>query len=373
MTQRGETSKRPAAEGSSSSSKSGATKRSRTIKGHASDCDDPECTGCADGAISLEADVLSLPAREITAMAEQEEAAGADRAVVAKLYETALEKFGDEASLPRAWALLRCAEFVEFSEYAAEALAISARVEAAQGLETAQKSLIQGRAHILLVCLDENNWRDPSEDSDEEDDDHEGAGFGASASIFGEDILNQGSEEIIDALQLIGGLGDKDAYDSAIRGALASLSARAERNSLTGMLRLHIMSIALKVVDTCVKWEDASECNSNSTADLADDIRAVASKVAVRWALAAADGMVSGEQIEATLKPAAAYLDSHGSDIGCCKLRAQMLIVLSSVLSDEDEAISAFDTAVEALKRAHQIDPEDEDVTNQLEDLGVDI
>ncbi|KAJ1966114.1 hypothetical protein GGI12_000318 [Dipsacomyces acuminosporus] len=245
-------------------------------------------------------------------MAEQEEAEGADRSVVTKLYETALEKFGGEASLSHAWTLLRAAEYIEFSTYAKEALAVLERTETSQDLEDAQMALIRGRARVLLTS---------------------------------------------------------DAYPSAVAGTLASLSSRAERGTLVGKLRLCVMNIALSAVDACVQWEG----DSKSPVDSADDLRLLSSKVAVKWALAAADGMVSGEQIEARLKPAATYLDAHPSQTDCCKLRAQMLIVLSSVLSDEDEAINAFDAAVEALKRAHKIDPKDEDVASQLEDLGVGI
>lgn len=48
-------------------------------------------------------------------------------------------------------------------------------------------------------------------------------------------------------------------------------------------------------------------------------------------------------------------------------------MLLSSLHPDEDGALDAFETAVEALKNALKLDPENEDVKQQLIDLDVSI
>ncbi|KAJ2384238.1 hypothetical protein GGI23_006974, partial [Coemansia sp. RSA 2559] len=125
-TQDGRGSKRAAP----SSSAVDESKRVRRAKDHTADCDGAECTGCASGAIVLDTDVLSLSARELMAMAEQEHEDGAGRAVVSKLYETALDRFGDEASLAHASALLHFAVFVGYSNFAYEAIYIAEKTVA---------------------------------------------------------------------------------------------------------------------------------------------------------------------------------------------------------------------------------------------------
>ncbi|KAJ2714577.1 hypothetical protein H4R19_001652 [Coemansia spiralis] len=111
--------------------------------------------------------------------------------------------------------------------------------------------------------------------------------------------------------------------------------------------------------------------SSGSGAPGADDLTRTACKAAVYWALAASECAVSGSDIEARTGPAAAYLASATADAECLKLHAQILIVLSGTLDDEDAAIGAYDAAVSALEQARRIDPSDADIASQLEDLGV--
>ncbi|KAJ2802314.1 hypothetical protein H4R20_003324 [Coemansia guatemalensis] len=357
-----------------------AKRARKTLIGHVSDCADSDCAGCADGGIALGQDVANLSASELSAMAEQEDAAGTDRAVVNKLYETALEKFAGERSLAHAWTLLRLAESVDFNEYATQASAMVDKIDTADNKEKAQALVIRGRARVVAVCLDQANWRDPlNDDSDESDGgDDEAAKIGGSSDnslrkrISGEQSLIQGLDEIADGLKLL----DKDSI-AMTAGTVAFFTTRHERRLLTRGLRLKIMDSALQIAYSSLGWDTQRNAEtSNSASDKPNaefDLSVAACKAAVYWALAAADCKIQGSRIEARVEPATRFLETASSDAECCKLRAQILIALSTVLDEEDAAVEAFESAVEALQQAHRISPNDKDVINQLEDLGVDV
>ncbi|KAI7833826.1 hypothetical protein BX661DRAFT_222636 [Kickxella alabastrina] len=105
-------------------------------------------------------------------------------------------------------------------------------------------------------------------------------------------------------------------------------------HSLINALRLVIMDSALSMITTHIDWD-----SSDSEPPDAEDV---------------------GEQIESRLAAVLKYLESQNTDCTCCKLRAQLLIVLSGVVSDEDRAMGAFDSA-------------DQDIVSQLEDLGAEM
>ncbi|KAJ1668585.1 hypothetical protein IW140_002664 [Coemansia sp. RSA 1813] len=354
-----------------SSSEVDESKRARRPKDHIAECDDTECTGCASGAIVLDTDVLSLSARELVAMAEQEHEDGASRAVVVKLYETALDKFGDEASLAHASALLRFAEFVEYTEFASEAIRIADGVATDSKADKACLLLVRGRAHVLLVCLNPSNWRDPQEESDEEDE------SGDAISSIDKEMLSRGMDEISRALHLLRESNEDDAAASVAetKDTLVALLAQNEQHSLVGHLRIAIMDRALDLACAAARWVvEADAIGVRNTS--CDNTCMLASRTAVAWALAvtaSAEPAVDGETIKARTAPATKYLEARTSSAAACKLHAQLLIVLSSILGDEDEAIGAFDAAIEALQRAHELDPKDEDVVCQLEDLGMEL
>ncbi|KAJ2614548.1 hypothetical protein H4S08_001665 [Coemansia sp. RSA 1365] len=315
-------------------------------------------------------------------MAEQEEAAGADRAVVNKLYETALEKFAGEKSLAHAWALLRLAESVDFSEYALQARTMVENIAAAGNHEKGQALVIQGRARVVAVCLDQANWRDPlnedSEESDGDGDNGETANAGGSSSdssrkrISGEQSLKQGLDEISKGLKLFG----KDSI-AVTTETVASLTTRHERRLLVKWLRLRIMNSTLSIAYSFLDWDtqrnDKASDNASDMQDSVFDLSVMAGKAAVYWALSATDCKIQGSRIEARVEPAIRFLETASSNLECCKLRAQILIALSTVLDEEDSVVEAFDSAIGALQQAHRISPNDKDVISQLEDLGVDI
>ncbi|KAJ2157260.1 hypothetical protein GGF46_004628 [Coemansia sp. RSA 552] len=353
-------SKRRAAGGAASS---GDSKRARSTKAtHAAQCDDPECSGCADGAVALADDILDLSAAELLGMARQEEAAGTDRAVVTKLYEAALAKLGGQKSLLRVQALLQFAEFVDYSEYAAEVLPMADAISPDNDADRAQLQVFRGRARVLTVCLDQANRRE-SEDIDSDDEDSS-----AATPISGEESLRQGLQEIADGVQVPG------VAAGLVGDTLASLSIRHERGSLICELRRAIMDSALAIAFKSLRWDVSDTKRSKDPEASSDDLAPLACKIAVYWTLAAAECAVEGDQIEARIAPAAKYLESASTaDAECCKLRAQLLIVLSGLLDDEDAALSAYDTAIDALKQALRLRPDDADVACQLEDMGIEI
>ncbi|KAJ2358513.1 hypothetical protein GGF43_000759 [Coemansia sp. RSA 2618] len=345
------------------------SKRARTApepKTHTAECHDEECTGCADGAVMLDPDVLELPAAELLHLAEQEQSARADRAVITKLYETALDACGSEPSLLRAQVLLRLAEYVGFVDYASEAIDVAGRVsaEASQAASEkdeggAQALVVVGRARVLAVCLDRVNWADDQSDAESDAEDDAGAKL---PPIAGDSVLRQGLREIIEALRII-------AAPAATLATLESLLACHDSHSLLAPLRLATMDCALAISYDALGWDTTTAPVSDTNADLALG----ASKAAVYWAMAASECATEGSQIEDRIAPVVKYLAQTTGSSECCKLHAQLMLVLSGVLSDEDMALHAFDTAVEALTQAHQISPDDKDVVRQLEDLGVDV
>ncbi|KAJ1735099.1 hypothetical protein LPJ61_000729 [Coemansia biformis] len=377
-------SKRDAAGGATAGPE--GSKRARTGTGesgvaHVDTCDDGECTGCVAGAVQLDSDVLGLPASELLAAAEQEEAEGTDRGVVTRLYEAALAKFDGEQSLPHAWALLRLAEYVDYCEYSRQALSVAdkAAADGASSDSRAQALVIKGRARVLEACLNQDNWSDPR---DYEGDEGSSSDEDARQQIAGKEELQRGLDELAEGLRLLGNTG---AGARIAAGTVVSLTARHARHSLVGELRLATMDSALALACRCLGWaQDGSgdsadgagrEPGAGSTAQEAAaadaNLALAACKAAVYWALAASERAVDGSDIETKTRPAAAYLEASDADAECCKLHAQILIVLSGTLDDEDAAIKAFDAAVAALERARQLNPGDMDVVSQLEDLGV--
>ncbi|KAJ2554071.1 hypothetical protein EV175_002720 [Coemansia sp. RSA 1933] len=366
--QTGRGSKRAAPTSSTSSTAEGS-KRARRPKDHTADCDDDECMGCASGAIVLETDVLRLSARELVAMAEQEHEDGARRAVVAKLYETALDRFGDEASLAHAAALLRFAGIVGYTEFASEAIRIADNAVAESEADKAHLLLVQGRARVLLVCLKPSSWRDPQDDSDEED------GSEEPLAPIDKEMLDRGLDEVSRALDTLRQVDKHDSTSVAVeetRDTLVELLAQNEQHSLVGPLRISILDCALDLACVAAGW--GVEPGAIGSDD--DDMRMLASRTVVAWALAAtasAESAVDGETLKAKTAPASKYLETRSTNAEACKLHSQLLIVLSSTLDDEDEAIDAYDSAIRTLQQAHKLDPNDEDIVCQLEDLGVDL
>ncbi|KAJ2368840.1 hypothetical protein H4S01_001358 [Coemansia sp. RSA 2610] len=340
-----------------------SSKRARTAPAkHADECQDDECAGCADGAIELDQKVLELSASELLAMAEQEEAEGTDQTVVAKLYETALERFGDQTSLPHAWALLRSAEYVDFKDYAAQAIDTADKIDSAES--SAQTLLIKGRARVLAVCLDHDNWADPQDHADASDD--EGVEIEqAQQRIAGKNMLDKGLGEIAEGLRIA------NSSNSTL-GVLSSLLARHEKHALVVGLRISIMDCAMSLAYAALGWNVQREDGVEPAADTHADMTLATSKAAVYWALAASECLVSGNHIEERVKPALQHLSQSSDSAECCKLHAQLMLVLSGVLSDEDAALEAFDAAVNSLQRAHELSPDDKDILRQLEDLGAD-
>ncbi|KAJ2518362.1 hypothetical protein GGI11_002889 [Coemansia sp. RSA 2049] len=381
MTQDSRGSKRGATSSSAAASAGRTLKRPRgRNKDHSADCDDAECTGCASGAVVLDNEVLALDARELVAMAWQEHEDGADRAVVAKLYETALDKFADEVSFAHADALLRFADIVGYADFASEALQTAEKAEKAAEADSAAAArlmLVQGRARVLLVCLNPANWRDPQDDDDGDD-----AGeLAAALAPTDKDMLIRGLDQISDALHR---LHQSDSHGNAVesgatetRDTLLALLAQDETRSLVGHLRIAILDRALDLASVAAEWyKEADAVSDDNKRKPNNSMLLLASRVAVAWALAAtasSDSPADGETVKTKAGPATKYLETCETDATACKLNAQLLVVLSSVLDDEDEAIAAYDRAIDALQRAHKLDPADNDVVCQLEDLGADL
>ncbi|KAJ1724018.1 hypothetical protein LPJ53_001655 [Coemansia erecta] len=346
-------SKRPADAPASSS------KRARTDpKEHTADCQDSDCEGCASGAVALDTDILDMSAKELLSMAEQEEAEGSDRSVVTKLYETCIERFAGQSTLDLAWALLRSAEYVDYDAYATDAIAIADEAPKDTDEDRARAQLITGRARVLNVCLNHANWQDKRDD-DTEDDNSE---CRPSVPVSGIKDLEKGLANISESLKLSG------ASNNAVDGTLAFFSARYQRHALVHSLRTRITDSALDIALRYVDWT-LTACN---------DVHIQGCRIAVWWAMAMADTAADSEEdqgaaIEARIEPISKYLELQTSNVACCKLRAQMLVVLSSVILDEDRVVDVFDTAIDTLHHAHKIDPEDQDVISQLADLGVEM
>ncbi|KAJ1937818.1 hypothetical protein GGF37_005053 [Kickxella alabastrina] len=339
------------------SSSAESSKRARTTStDHTPDCQDKHCKGCASGEILLSSDITSLSAEEIISLAEQEEADGSDRPIVSELYETAVKKFADQKTLSHAWALLRLGEYVDYEEYATMAVAMAKGVMAKGVQEEANAVMIGGRARVLGVCLKQDNWRDPEEDEIDEDQEQK--------AIVNKKELEQGLGEISRALKMVQSSNSDKA--NFIASTLAFFSTRYQRHSLINALRLVIMDSALSMITTHIDWDSSDS-----------GLRTAGCRIAIWWAIARSESLPDaedvGEQIESRLAAVLKYLESQNTDCTCCKLRAQLLIVLSGVVSDEDRAMDAFDSAVEALQQAHTLDPEDQDIASQLEDLGAEM
>ncbi|KAJ2787025.1 hypothetical protein GGI15_001072 [Coemansia interrupta] len=337
-----------------------SSKRARIDpKEHTADCQDSDCHGCASGAVAFDTDILDLSAKELLSMAEHEEAEGSDRSIVTKLYETSIEKFAGESTLDLAWALLRSAEYVDYDSYATEAIAIAEKAPKDTDEDRARAQIITGRARVLNVCLNHANWQDKRDDDTEDDDNSE---YRLSVPISDVKNLEKGLADISESL----GLSEKS--DDAVNSTLAFFSARYQRHALIHSLRARITNSALDIGLKYVDW----------TKTACDDVHIQGCRIAVWWAMAVADTAADSEQdqgaaIEARIEPISKYLELQTSNVACCKLRAQMLIVLSSVILDEDRVVDLFDMAIDTLHCAHKIDPEDQDVISQLADLGVEM
>ncbi|KAI9503604.1 hypothetical protein BX070DRAFT_224224 [Coemansia spiralis] len=374
MTDGAESNKRAAPATGFGPNTSDILKRARKPTDHAEECDDVECKGCASGAIVFDSDILNLSAGELVAIAEQEEEDGASNSVVNKLYETALDRYAGEVSLAHARALLQFAEYVGYREFASEALKIAEKVLVEDNMGKARQLLIQGRAHMLLVCLDPTNWCDPRDGSSDEDSEHCRT---AVLSAADKETLDRGIEEVSHAQNLLFATQEYGSTAlSAAKSTMLSLLALHERHSLVSHLRIAIMNCALEfaysVTGWCMGSDSAATHNSSSNSN--SDMCLLACKISVAWALAAAESTADGEQIKTRVAPAVKYLEAHtAASAASCKLYAQLLIVLSSILEDEDEVISAYESAIDALKQAHKLRPDDEDVICQLEDMGVEL
>ncbi|KAJ2855514.1 hypothetical protein J3B02_002126 [Coemansia erecta] len=333
-----------------------SSKRARTVsKNHTEDCRDSDCQGCAGGEIALDPEILALPAEKILALAEQEEAEGGDRSVVTKLYEASVEKFAGQGTLDSAWALLRCAEFVDYEEYAADAVAVAKKAKCTDKGDNARALLINGRAQVLRICLRQEN-RCSQQDEDTEQ---------LSADIFGKQELDQGLADIAASLKSISG---EENISAVAENTLAFFSARCQqRHSLIHSLQLALLDSALDIAIRHVDW----------TAKQSTGSHVLACKIAIWWAMAMADSALEDEAqsraVEKRLGPIITYLETQSSDVSSYKLHAQLLIVLSSVLADEDKVVEAFDSAIRILQAARQIAPEDQDIINQLEDLEAEV
>ncbi|KAJ2848656.1 hypothetical protein IWW36_003171 [Coemansia brasiliensis] len=327
--------------------------RRTPVAAHADDCQDTECTGCAAGAIVLDQEVLDLSANQLVAMAEQEASEGTDRAVVTKLYEAALEKFDGKNQLPHAWALLSFAEYIDFDEYAIQAVAIADK--SVNDDNQTQVLLLKGRANVLKVCLNQSNWADlDNADTDDEDEPTE-------QKVAGDKLLLQGFDEITRSLQ--------NANSQMVLNTVTAFLARYDKRPLISSLRMQIMDTAMSIAYMTLQWDTGSSEGTPEDSDLA----LAACKSTLYWALAASACLVSEGEIEDRVRPAVQYLARHTNNADVCKLYAQIMLVLSGLLSDDDAALEAFDSAENALKQVLKINPSDSDARSQLEDLGISI
>ncbi|KAJ2333615.1 hypothetical protein GGI00_002245 [Coemansia sp. RSA 2681] len=337
-------------------------KRARTSKGHGADheCNDDSCSCCGDGPVQLDEQVLREPAPMLLAMALQEaDKDTPDRPVVIKLFEAAVEKFGDEKSLDRAWTLLRFAEYAEYTEYADMAVSLTKELDVSDERARTLCELLEARAKILSACLEQSNWRDPAADDGDSDDDE-----ALSKPITGEEKLVDGLTQMVAANF---GSHSSDAY----RDKLAFLFARRDAHPLTSRLLLALFDAAATIVYEREGWLAAGNPEKAVAAADDDGVRKTAHHAVLVWAMAAAECSVDCEAIEARLEPLIKYLDSKPSDAECCRLYAELLIVLCGCYEDEEKAIAAYELASSKLVLAHRLSPDNPEIKSQLADMGI--
>ncbi|KAJ2838397.1 hypothetical protein FBU31_000930 [Coemansia sp. 'formosensis'] len=345
---------------------SSAPKRARTSKECAAglDCTDEDCSFCGDGPIQLDDQVLSQPAHALLTMALDEMENTGDRSVVIKLLETAIDKFGDEKSIEHAWALLRLGEYAEFMEYAEKAVLLAR--ELSTDLEKAQCQLLEARAQVLSFCLEQSNWRDPAAaDDDDVDED-------PNMPIAGEAKLVESLAQLVAAHAALP--AERNAAPSLIdayRGTLAFLFARREAHALTSRMLLVLFDAAVSIVYEHEGWLAASSPGkpASGTAN-GDDTRKIAHQATLVWAMAAAECSVDAAVVEGRLEPLVKHLASQPNDAECCKLYAQLLLVLCGCYEDEEKAMDAYDLATSKLTQAYRLSPDDPEIKSQLADMG---
>ncbi|KAJ2892674.1 hypothetical protein GGI21_005558, partial [Coemansia aciculifera] len=219
-----------------------APKRARTSKSHDAgrECTDDNCSCCGDGPVQLDEQVLGEPAHTLLSMAlEEADSNTADRAVVIKLFETALEKFGGDRSLEHAWALLRFAEYAEYMEYAEKAAVLVRELGTAGALVKVQCELLEARAKVLSVCLEQSNWRDPAAGDDDSDDDVDAEAISKPIS---------GEQKLVDGLRQLVAAHSAERSTDTYRSTLAFLFARREAHSLTSRMLLVLFDAAVTIV-----------------------------------------------------------------------------------------------------------------------------
>ncbi|KAJ2733802.1 hypothetical protein IW152_002794 [Coemansia sp. BCRC 34962] len=353
---------------------SSAPKRARTSRecntNH--ECTDDSCSCCGDGPVQLDDQVLSQPARTLLALALEEIESTGDRAVVIKLFETAIEKFGNENSLEHAWALLRLAEYAEFMEYAEKATYMVRGLNTAGEMEKGLCGLLEARAQVLSFCLEQSNWRDPVPDDGDSDDD---VGEDTSKPIAGEQKLVDGLAQLVAAHSLLSAQPSAvPSFIDAYRGTLTFLFARREAHALSNRMLLILFDAAVTLVYEHEGWLATSSSekaiSSNTGIDSEDDTRKVAHQATLVWAMAAAECSVDSAAAEARLEPIVKYLASQPNDAECCKLYAQLLLVLCGCYEDEEKAMDAYDLATSKLAQAHKLSPNDPEIKSQLADMG---
>ncbi|KAJ2743719.1 hypothetical protein GGI20_003541 [Coemansia sp. BCRC 34301] len=341
-----------------------APKRARTSKSHSADhnCSDANCSCCGDGPVQLDEHILNQPAHTLLSMAlEEAESSTHDRAVVIKLFETALEKFGDERSLEHAWALLRFAEYAEYMEYADKAVLLARELGTSCDLVKAQCGLLESRAKILSVCLEQSNWRDPAADDGDSDDE-------VDAEATGKPVV--GESKLVDSLLKLIALHSTERNAETYRSTLIFLFARREAHALTSRTLLILFDAAVTIVYEHEGWLAAGSSGKATAPTKDDNIRRIAHQAALVWAMAAAECCVDSDAIESRLEPIVAYLASQSNDAECCKLYAQLLLVLCGCYADEEKAMNAYDLATSTLVQAHKLSPDDQEIRSQLADMG---
>ncbi|KAJ2369816.1 hypothetical protein H4S02_009883 [Coemansia sp. RSA 2611] len=346
---------------------SSAPKRARTSKECSADheCSDDNCSCCGDGPVQLDDQVLSQPAHTLLALALEEIESTGDRAVVIKLFETAIEKFGNEKSLEHAWALLRLAEYAEFMDYAEKAVLIAKELGTAGQMEASLCGLLEARAQVLSFCLEQSNWRDPVPDGGDSDDDVD---EDTNKPIVGEQKLVDSLAQLVAAHNALSALSTAvPSFIDAYRGTLTFLFARREAHALTSRMLLVLFDAAVTLAYEHEGWLATS---STAGIDSGDDTRKIAHQAALVWAMAAAECSVDSAVVEARLEPIVKYLASQPNDAECCKLYAQLLLVLCGCYEDEEKAMDAYDLASSKLAQAHKLSPNDPEIKSQLADMG---
>ncbi|KAJ2352792.1 hypothetical protein GGI03_006171 [Coemansia sp. RSA 2337] len=344
---------------------SSAPKRARTSKdcsaGH--NCTDDNCSCCGDGPVQLDDQVLSQSAAVLVSMALEEIENTGDRAVVIKLFETAIEKYGDDKSMEHAWALLRFSEYAEYMEYAEKAVLLAKELNTVSDLERAQCELLEARAQVLSFCLEQSNWRDPTADDSDNDDVDEDV----SRPIAGEQKLVDSLAQLVAAHNKLSAERSAAPFVEAYLGTLAFLFARREAHALTSRMLLVLFDAAVSIVYAHEGWLATSSSASNVNGD---DMRKIAHQATLVWAMAAAECLVNADAVEARLEPIVEYLASQPNDAECCKLYAQLLLVLCGCYEDEEKAMNAYELASTKLAQAHKLSPDDLEIKSQLADMG---